>query len=84
MLGVYDIRRLIDTCSKLPDIFAVILVPESSYAHAQLSSLYLLSTFTASHMRKNNRLSTLAQFQCLHSGAWEPGNKAIVGGHILC
>ena len=47
MLGVYDIQR-----SKLPNIFAVILVPESPYAHTQLSSLYLLSTFTASHVRK--------------------------------
>ena len=46
------------------------------YAHAQLSSFYLLSTFGAFHMTKNTRLSTPAQLQCLHSRAWEPGNEA--------
>ena len=46
------------------------------YAHAQLSSLYLLSTFGTSHVRKNTRLSTPAQLQCSRSGAWEPGNEA--------
>ena len=28
-------------------------------------------------MTKNTRLSTPAQLQCSHSGAWEPGNEAI-------
>ena len=46
------------------------------YAHTQLSSIYLLSTFGASHVRKNTRLSTPAQLQCSRSGAWEPGNEA--------
>ena len=46
------------------------------YAHAQLSSLYLLSTlngFGAFHVTKNTRLSTPAQLQCSRSGAWERG-----------
>ena len=46
-------------------------------AHTQLRPLYPLSTFNAFMWQKNNtRLSTPAQLQCLHSGAWEPGNEA--------
>ena len=44
--------------------------------HARLRSLYPLSTFDAAHMRKNTRLSTPAQLQCLCSEVGEPGNKA--------
>ena len=54
-------------CSKLPATFTLFSV--HGYAHAQLSSLYPLSTFITSHVRKNIRLSTPAQLQCLHSGA---------------
>ena len=36
-----------------------------------------MSTFTASHMRKNTRLSMPAQLQCSRSRAWEPGNEAM-------
>ena len=36
-----------------------------------------MSIFTASHVRKNTRLSTPVQLQCLRSGAWEPGNEAM-------
>ena len=63
-------------CSKFPTTFALFPVPSLGYAHAQLSSLYLLSTFGAFHMTKNTRLSTPAQLQCLCSGMWEPGNEA--------
>ena len=69
--------RYLDTCSKLPATFALFPVLSLGYAHTQLSSLYLLSTFTASHVRKNTRFSTPAQLQCSRSGAWEPGNEAI-------
>ena len=79
-LGVYDIRCPIatgvDTCSKLPATFALFPVLSCRHAHAQLSSLYPLSTFTTSHVRKNTRLFVPAQLQCSHSGAWEPGNEA--------
>ena len=56
---------------------SLVACSESPYTHAQLSPLYLLSTFGAFHMTKNTRLSTPAQLQCLRSGAWEPGNEAI-------
>ena len=62
-------------CSKLPATFALFPVLSFGYAHAQLSPLYFLSIFTASHVRKNTRLSTPAQLQCSCSRAWEPGNK---------
>ena len=74
---IFDPRQL-DTCVKLPATFALFSVVRLGYAHAQLSSLYLLSTFGAFHMTKNTRLSTPAQLQCSHSGAWEPGNEATV------
>ena len=61
---------------KFPATFALFSVVRLRYAHAQLSSLYLLSTFGAFHMTKNTRLSTPAQLQCSRSGAWEPGNEA--------
>jgi len=64
-------------CSKLPATFALFPVLSRGYAHAQLTSLYPLSTFIASHVRKNTRLSTLVQLQCSHSGAWEPRNEAM-------
>ena len=67
---IFDAREL-DKCSRLPAIFALFPVPSLGYAHAQLSSLYLLPTFTASHVSKNTRLSTPAQLQCSHSGAWD-------------
>ena len=78
-LSVYDIRPLIArymlqvTC--YPCSF---LCSESSGTpmHARLRSLYPLSTFDAAHMRKNTRLSTPAQLQCLCSEVGEPGNKA--------
>ena len=73
---LFDVRQL-DTCNKLPVTFALFPVLCRGYTHAQLSSLYPLSSFTASHVRKNTRLSTPAQLQCSHSGVWEPGNKAI-------
>ena len=75
-LGVYDIRPLIHATSyMLPMLF---LCSESSGTpmHARLRSLYPLSTFDAAHMRKNTRLSTPAQLQCLCSEVGEPGNKA--------
>ena len=62
--------------SKLPATFALFPVLSRGYAHAQLSSFYLLSTFGAFHVTKNTRLSTPAQLQCSRSGAWEPGNEA--------
>ena len=46
------------------------------YAHAQLRSFYSLSTFDAFRVTKYTRLSVPAQLQCLHSWAWEPGNRA--------
>ena len=65
-------------CSKLPlRYLRSFPVLSRVYAHAQLSSLYPLSTFTAFHVRKNTRLSMPAQLQCLRSGAWEPGSEAI-------
>ena len=69
--------RQLDTCSKLPATFSLFPVLCRGYTHAQLSSFYLLSTFTAFHVTKNTRLSTPAQLQCSRSGAWGPGNKAI-------
>ena len=79
-LGVYDIRCPIatgvDTCSKLLATFALFPVLSCRHTHAQLSSLYPLSTFTTSHVRKNTRLFVPAQLQCSRSGAWEPGNEA--------
>ena len=66
-------------CSKLPATFALFPVLSRGYAHAQLSPLYLLSTFGAFHVTKNTRLSTPAQLQCSCSRAWEPGNEAMSG-----
>ena len=72
---IFNARQL-DTCNKLPATFVPFPVLSRGYAHAQLSSFYLLSTFTASHMRK--------KYQALHAcitsmfafrsvGAWEQG-----------
>ena len=72
----------LDTCSKLPATFAFFPVLSRGYAHAQLTPLYLLSTFGAFHVTKNTRLSTPAQLQCSHSGAWEPGNEASIMHHL--
>ena len=72
---VFDARQL-DTCGKLPATFTLFPVLSRRYAHAQLSPLYLLSTFGAFHVTKNTRLSTPAQLQCLRSRAWKPGNEA--------
>ena len=69
-LGVYDICPLKAStcmCSKLP--FAAVL-PVSRFT---VKSFYPLSTFDAAHIRKNNRLSSPAQGQCLHPGVWEQG-----------
>ena len=64
-------------CSKLPATctFALFPILSHGYAHVQLSRVYLVSTFTASHVRINIRLSTPAQLQCSRSGTWEPGNE---------
>jgi len=51
------------------------LRPLVTYAHAQLKSLYPLSTLNTYHVTKNTRLSTLAQLQRSHSGAWEPWRR---------
>ena len=56
--------------------FALFPILSRRYAYAQLSRVYLLSIFNASHVRKNTRLSTPAQLQCSRFGAWEPGNEA--------
>ena len=72
---IFDARQL-DTCSKLPATFALFPVLSRGYAHTQLSSFYLLSTFGAFHVTKNTRLSTPAQLQCSRSQGWEPGNEA--------
>ena len=74
VLGVYDIRPPIDTCSKLPATFALFPVLSLGYAHAQLRSFYPLSTFNDFLGTKNTRLSMPAQLQC--SGLWDPGNEA--------
>ena len=68
-LSVYDICPLkVSTCmcSKLP--FTVF--PVSRFT---VKSFYSLSTFDAAHIRKNNRLSTPAQGQCLDYAVWEQG-----------
>ena len=74
-IGVYDIWCPI--ARYVYAIFALFLVLSLRCAHTQLSSLNLLSTFTASHMRTNTRLFAPAQLQCSRSGVWEPGNEAI-------
>ena len=45
--------------------------------------LYAIKLFNhdAAYMRKNTRLSPLAQLQCSHSGAEKPGNEARI---FLC
>ena len=43
------------------------------YAHGQLRSFYLLSTFSGVHMMLNTRLSTPAQLQCSCSVFWSMG-----------
>ena len=49
------------------------------YTHTQLSSLYPLSTFTTSHVRKKYQaLHACTTSQCSHSWVWEPGNKSIL------
>ena len=72
-LSMNILPQIASKCLLLSLFFPVLSL---RYVHPQLSSLYLLSTFTASHVRKNTRLSTPAQLQCSHSGAWEPGNEA--------
>ena len=57
-------------CSKLPAIFALFHVLVRPRAIKVCLPL----------CEKNTRLSTPAQLQCLHSGAWESGNEA-VGKH---
>ena len=50
---IFDPRQL-DMCSKLPATFTLFPILSHGYAHAQLSSLYPLSTFTASRVRQKN------------------------------
>ena len=48
---VFNAQSL-DTCSKLPANFVLFPVLSRGYVRAQLSHLYLLSTFGASHVKK--------------------------------
>ena len=52
------------------------------YAHARLSSFYPLSTFTASHVRKNTRLCTTSMFTFRTVGAWKRGYMSTYGSTV--
>ena len=68
--SVYDIHPPpIARYMKYPLPLLIFMFWAFGYVHAQLRSLYPLSTFDI-------RFSTATQLQCLCSGAWEPGNEA--------
>ena len=71
---MHDRMRTSVACCESTEIVQSVL--SCGYAHTQLRWFYLGSTFGASHVRKNTRLSMPVQLQCSHSGVWEPGNEA--------